>query len=189
EYVPLFPFFTQAGDGGTLDQPQDVYVGYDEFIYVVDTRGLHVLDLAGRPATFVPIPGGGTSVIQDRRFDVYVTGRRDTTLNGRTWNLPVVRRYRGLSSGNPSLEDIIWHPFDDDSRRFNRPDPIATDEQVEFTGVGVLPNNRIYVARRGPVNDLASVILPHNTILGYSPEGVNTQALIALNPTPPSLRS
>ncbi len=189
EYVPLFPFFTQAGDGGTLDQPQDVYVGYDEFIYVVDTRGLHVLDLAGRPATFVPIPGGGTSVIQDRRFDVYVTGRRDTTLNGRTWNLPVVLRYRGLSSGNPSLEDIIWHPFDDDSRRFNRPDPIATDEQVEFTGVGVLPNNRIYVARRGPVNDLASVILPHNTILGYSPEGVNTQALIALNPTTPSLRS
>src|SRR5690554_4180236 len=48
EYVPLFPFFTQAGDGGRLDAPQDVYVGYDEFIYVVDARGLHVLDLAGR---------------------------------------------------------------------------------------------------------------------------------------------
>lgn len=189
EYVPLFPFFTQAGDGGVLDDPQDVYVGYDEFIYVVDTRGLHALDLAGRPAAFVPIPGGGTSVIQDRRFDIYVTAHRDTTLNGRTWNLPVVLRYRGFSSGAPSLVDIIWHPFDDDSRRFNRPDPIATDEEVEFTGVGVLPNNRIYVARRGPVNDLASVILPHNTILGYSPDGVNTQALIALSPTTPSLRS
>lgn len=189
EYVPLFPFFTQAAGGGTFEAPQDVYVGYDEFIYVVDGRGLHALDLAGRPAAFAPIPGGGTSVIQDRRFDLYVTARRDTTLGGRTWNLPVVLHYRGLSTGSPSLVDVIWHPFDDDSRRFNRPDPIATDEEVAFTGVAVLPDNSIYVARRGPVNDLSSVILPHNIILGFSPEGINTQALVALSPTLPSLRS
>jgi hypothetical protein len=189
EYVPLFPFFTRGGDGAPLQAPQDVYVGYDAFIYVVDTRGLHVLDLAGRPAAFVPIPGGGTSVIQDRRLDLYVTARRDTTVAGRSWNLPVVLHYSGISTGRPQLVDLIWHPFDDDSRRFNRPDPIPTDEEVSFNGVAVLPDNSIYVARSGPVNSLTSVILPHNTVLEFTPEGVNTQALVALSPTEPSLRS
>jgi hypothetical protein len=189
EYVPLFPFFTVGSDGAGFDSPKDVYVGYDEFIYVADARGLHVLDLSGRPATFVAIPGGATSVIQDRRMHVYVTARRDTTVNGRSWSLPVVMHYAGLSSGAPVVEDIIWHPFDDDSRRFNRPDPLESDEQVSFSGVGVLWNNSIYVARRGPINDRTSVITPHNTILEFTPEGVNVQAIIALHPTQQSLRS
>ena len=189
EYVPLFPFFSQAGDGTTLQAPQDVYVGYDELIYVVDQRGLHVLDLAGRPANFIPIEGGGTSVIQDRKFDIYVTGRRDTVLAGRTWDLPVVMRFSDVTSGNTRMAGIIWHPFDDDSRRFNRPDPIPTDEEVEFTGVGVLPDNNIFVARRGPVNDLASVILPHNAILEFSQQGTNVTTLLQLSPIQPSLVS
>ncbi len=189
EYVPLFPFFTLAGDASQLQDPQDVYVGFDELLYVVDTRGLHVYDLAGRPALFIDIPGGGTSVIQDRKFDVYVTARRDTMLNGRNWNLPVIIQYTGITTGNPSVERVIWHPFDDDSRKFNRPDPIPTDEDVAFTGVAVLRDNSIYVSRRGPVNDRTSVILPHNTILSFNPEGVNLGAILALNPTRPSLRS
>lgn len=188
EYVALFPFFSTSGDGLPLDAPRDIYVGYDELIYVVDARGLHVLDLAGRPAAFIPMDGA-SSVTQDRRLHVYVTARRDTTLNNRTWNLPVVYRYAGLTTGAPALEDIIWHPFDDDSRRFNRPDPIASDEEVMFTGVGVLYDNNVYVSRRGPVNDRSSVILPHNTVLEFTPEGLNVQALVVLNPTLPNLRS
>jgi hypothetical protein len=189
EYVPLFPFFEIGADGAPFDGPQDAYVGYDEFIYVVDARGLHVLDLSGRPALFVPIPRGGTSVVQDRKLDVYVTAKRDTTLNGRDWVLPVVLHYSGLTTGAPALSNIIWHPFDDDSRKFNRPDPIETDEQVDFTGVGVINNNRIYVARRGPINDRTSVILPHNAILEFTVEGQNVQAIGVLDPNRESLRS
>ncbi len=189
EYVPLSPFFTLAGDQANLQAPQDVYVGYDELLYAVDSRGLHVFDLAGRPALFIPIEGGGTSVIQDRRFNIYVTARRDTMLNGRNWNLPVIFRYSGITTGTPTLEDVIWHPFDDDSRKFNRPDPIDTDEEVEFTGVAVLRDNSVYVSRRGPVNDRTSVILPHNTILTFTPDGVNLGAILALNPNRASLRS
>ena len=189
EYVPLFPFYEVGADGAPFDQPQDVYVGYDEFIYVVDARGLHVLDLSGRPALFVPLAYGGTSVIQDRKLDVYVTARRDTTLNGSDWTLPVVMHYSGLTTGAPQIENIIWHPFDDDSRKFNRPDPIETDEQVEFTGVGVLSNNRIYVSRRGPINDRTSVILPHNGILEFTTDGINVQSIGVLDPNRESLRS
>ena len=189
EYVPLFPFFDQAGDAGTLDSPKDIYVGYDELIYVVDNRGLHVLDSSGRPAKLIPIDGGGTSVIQDRRLHVYVTARRDTLVNGRNWNLPVVLRYSDLTTGIPKLEKIIWHPFDDDSRRFNRPDPIATDEEVSFTGVAVIYDNHVYVSRRGPVNERSSVILPHNTIMEFDKDGVNLQSLVSLHPSQASLRS
>lgn len=189
EYVPLFPFFQTGGDGLPLDQPTDVYVGYDELVYITDARGLHVLDQAGRPATFLPLPGGGTNVIQDRRLHVYVTARRDTFLNGQNWSLPVIYRWSGIASGSPTLERTIWHPFDDDSRRFNLPDPIATDEAVAFTGIGILPNNNVYVARRGPVNDRTSIITAHNTVLQFTPEGVNIQAILALNPNIESLRS
>ena len=188
EYVPLFPFLTLGGDGTPLEAPQDVYVGYDELIYVVDARGLHVLDLAGRPAAFIALDGAA-SVIQDRRLHLFVTARRDTFLNNRDWNLPVVYEYSGVTTGAPVQENIIWHPFDDDSRKFNRPDPIATDEEVDFTGVAMLPNGNFYVSRRGPINDRTSVILPHNTVLEFTTEGVNVQAIIALNPTRESLRS
>lgn len=190
EYVPLFPFFRQGGDGQPLEAPQDVYVGYDELIYLVDARGLHGLDLAGRPAFFLPLDGA-SSVIQDRRLHVYVTARRDTTLAGRTWNLPVVYRYSGLTTGSPVLEGLIWHPFDDDSRKFTRPDPTdeLQDEEAAFTGVAVLPDNSIYVSRRGPANDAANrSIRPQNAVLAFTPDGFNTQAL-PLSPTRASLRS
>ncbi|PIQ62536.1 MAG: hypothetical protein COV99_06185 [Bacteroidetes bacterium CG12_big_fil_rev_8_21_14_0_65_60_17] len=188
EYVPLFPFFTQ-GFSGTFTSPRDVYVGYDELIYVADDDGVHILDLSGRAAALIAIPGGATSVIQDRRMHLYVTARRDTVLAGESWNLPVVYRFDGISSGSPRMADIIWHPFDDDSRRFNRPDPVPSDEDVAFTSVGVLPDNNVYISRTGPVNDSGSILLPHNIILEFRPDGSPRQALISLSPTNPSLRS
>lgn len=205
-YVPLNPFFTQTALG-TLDAPQDVYVGYDEFLYAVDAQGLHVLDLAGRPQTAVQTVGGqplrdAGCVIQDRRLHVYVCARRDTTVNGRVWDLPVVYHLDQLAvGGGARVVDIIWHPFDDGSRqiRFTEPtvfddgaQPIS-DEEAEFTGVGVLDDNRIYVSRRGPLNSVnpdgrPTSISPFNVIMEFTPDGENTQR-IAFDPTRPSLRS
>lgn len=187
-YVALFPFFERAGDGGTLQNPHDVYIGYDTFIYIVDDRGLHVLDEAGRPANFIEIAGGATSVIQDRQLNVYVTARQDTVIDSRTWNLPVVQKYADISIGSPRLLHTIWHPFDDDTRKFQLPDPQNTDEEVEFTSVAILYNNNIYVSRRGPLNDPGSLVFPHNAIMEFNSDGINTQA-ISLNPIQESLRS
>lgn len=189
EYVPLFPFFQLAGDGAALDGPTDVYVGYDEFIYITDSRGLHVLDLSGRAAAHFPIAGGATSVTQDRQLRVYVTARRDTMVNNRTWSLPVVLRYDDITIGAGSLARTLWHPFDDDSRRFTSSDPIETDEMVHFTGVAVLPDGNFYVSRRGPVNRRGAVILPHNTIMEFDVDGRNIQSIVTLHPTTESLRS
>ena len=193
-YVPFLPFFTLGGDGSTLDAPKDVYVGYDRLMYVVDARGLHILDRAGRPQALISEIAGKplrapSSVIQDRRFHLYVTARRDTTIEGTTWDLPVVYHLADVTTGGMRVVDILWHPFDDGSRRLNRPDPIPTDEEVQFTGVAVLPDNSIYVSRRGPVNNPSSIIRPHNLILEFSPEGLNTEAIRALNAQNPSLLS
>lgn len=187
-YVPLFPFFERAGDGGLLQNPSDIYIGYDSFIYVTDDRGLHILDRSGRPATFIPVPGGATSVVQDRKLNVYVTAHRDTTIDTRTWNLPVIIKYADVTIGSPRIENIIWHPFDDDTRKFQLPDPVATDEEVAFTGVSVLYTNSIYASRIGPLNELGSLVFPHNAIMEFNEQGINTQA-VPLNPVRESLRS
>ena len=119
-YVAIQPFYEQ-GANGPFDRPTDVGVGFDEFIYVLDRSGVHVLDLAGRPVNFIPVRDG-ISVAMDRRLHLYVAARRDTTIAGRIWDLPVVYRISGASQGPAQIEDIIWHPFDDDSRKFTRPD-------------------------------------------------------------------
>ena len=175
-YVPLNPFYSRGFDG-TFDRPVDVYVGYDEFIYVADARGLHVLDLAGRPRALVQQVAGQelrdiTAVVQDRRLDVYVAARRDTTVAGadcpsaggpEQCDLAVVYRIRGLTTGAPQVIDILWHPFDDGSRRLTRfelPgylfDGGTSDEDAVFTGVAPLANNSIYITRSGPVNTTAT---------------------------------
>ena len=212
-YVPLSPAYTQ-GAGGPFDRPVDVYVGYDEYIYVADARGVHVLDLAGRPQAVLSEVAGQplrdiTAIVQDRKLDLYVAARRDTTVagarcpssgGGEACDLAVVYRIAGLTTGAPRVADILWHPFDDDSRRFSRyalPDVYATgasDEDVSFSGVATLADNRLYVTRRGPVNNAASgrpsqAFSPFNAFLQYTAEGDYIQYVRALTPDRASLLS
>ncbi|MEM1043888.1 MAG: hypothetical protein AAGI91_14835 [Bacteroidota bacterium] len=240
-YVPLSPFYSQGANGGALQRPVDVYVGYDELIYVADQQGLHILDLAGRPQSFigeitgvfnnngtpddpsddVEVPAQPlrdiTAVIQDRSLDILIAARRDTALAGVTWDLPVVYRLSGATTGIPTVEDIVWHPFDDRSRTDNqfRPpqcylvptsactqeeidDPMSsvlTDEDARFTDIAVLADNSFYVTRSGPVNTQAeglnNRVEPFNVVLAFSPDGVNTRAvgLSQTQATQPSLLS
>ncbi|MEL6445805.1 MAG: hypothetical protein AAF089_13045 [Bacteroidota bacterium] len=181
-YVPLTPFFTQ-GVNGPFENPSDVYVGYDEFVYVADDRGLHVLDLAGRPQFLLDQVEGQplrdiTAVTQGRDLDVFIAARRDTTVAGATCpssgggeqcDLAVVYRIGGLTTGAPIVKAKIWHPFSDASRalsgQFDEPDVYErqdggtvvgtfSDEDAVFTGVATLADGRFYVTRRGPVNTL-----------------------------------
>ncbi|MBT7996058.1 MAG: hypothetical protein HN691_14385, partial [Bacteroidetes bacterium] len=41
-YVPILPIWDD------FQNPVDVFVGYDEMVYVVDDNGLHILDLKGQ---------------------------------------------------------------------------------------------------------------------------------------------
>ena len=212
-YVPLNPAYAQ-GVGGPFQNPVDVYVGYDEFVYVADDRGVHVLDLAGRPQFLLSEVDGQplrdvTAIHQDRRLDLYVAARRDTTVAGadcpsaggaEACDLAIVYRVRGLTTGAPRVVDRIWHPFDDGSRRLTRFEPPAvystgaSDEDVEFTGVATLADNTLYLTRRGPVNNNATgrpsqAFSPFNAFLIYTAEGDYVQFVRALTPDRPSLLS
>lgn len=223
-YVPLNPFYTLSTLGG-FDAPSAVYVGYDELIYVTDRQGLHVLDLAGRPQAFVGEIGWPglssqpirdiTAIVQDRRFNLYVAARRDTTVSGANCttypgetercDLAVIYRITGVTSGVPRLEDIIWHPFDDGSRslsRYDLPDIYQaesgaqySDGDASFTGVAVLADNTLYAVRSGPVNIVGvdgrpnTTFSPFNALLVFDDDGAYIRFARTLSPSNPSLLS
>lgn len=177
-YVPQFPFFTN------FLNPVDVYVGYDEMVYVVDDRGLNVLDQTGKLAITINIPGA-TDVTQDRRLHTYVLGRVNDPLLG---NRAAVYHLINTATGNYQIIDTLIHPLNDDSRRAtaNRQ---ADDEAVLFTGITTLHDNTVYVTRTGPRNDVNTFVRPDNGVLVYDADGRNIGFATGLNPNNSSLKS
>lgn len=203
-YSALLPFWDD------FDSPTDVFVGYDELVYVTDTEGLHVLDRAGRKYEVISLRGA-VSVTQDRLLNVYVAARYDTVITAVdpdiTWDLPAVYKIKNANgAGQVEILDVLRHPFMDNSRsntslqhrRLNR-DRADNDELVEITGVTALANNNIYVSRRGPSNSSGQAAAPDNTVLIFDElrdsegnrtgEMRNTSQIRTLNPNTPSLLS
>lgn len=198
-YAALLPFWDE------FNGPTDVFVGYDELVYVTDSQGLHVLDRAGRKYDIIEIEGGATSVTQDRLLNVYVTGRYDTVITAVdseiVWNLPAVYKIKNANgAGSVEITDVLVHPFMDNSRantnsqqfRLDR-SRVDNEELVELTSVAVLSNNDIYISRRGPRNRTGEAIAQDNTVLIFSEDTdgkmVNTSQIRVLSPSSPSLLS
>ncbi len=201
-YTALVPFWD------TFDKPTDVFVGYDELVYVTDAKGLHVLDQAGREYedAFIKIKGGATSVTQDRLLNIYVTARYDTVITAVDanieWNLSAIYKIKNTNGAGPvQFVDTLIHPFMDKSRSSTiskqfRLDRNRTDneELVELTSVAVLANNDIYVTRKGPRNKTGEAVAPDNTVLTFSADAntgkmVNLSQLRVLNSNNPSFLS
>lgn len=205
-YAALLPFWTG------FDSPTDVFVGYDQMVYVTDAQGLHVLDRAGRRSGTVIELRGAVSVTQDRLLNVYVAARSDTVITAIsptvTWDLATVYKIRNANGAGPiQIVQKMMHPFLDASRavsttnlRFrldrSRPD---NDELVEITGISVLANNDILISRRGPRNVTGVGMAPDNTVLAFAENrnaqnqrlGTmrNTTQIRTLNPNSASLLS
>ncbi len=181
-YVPIQPFF----EG--FNAPTDVYVGYDEMIYVVDADGLHVMDQAGRRFRSISIPNAG-QVVQDRRLHTYVTGTVEVIDGGQTYEVAAVYHLSNTATAiGPFFEDTLIQPFSDQSREFTSFRGNA-EEQVKFTGIATLADNTLMIARQGPTNSSTSVAYPDNTVLFFDQEGNNTGNSNGLNPNQPSIRS
>ena len=200
-YAALLPFWD------FFDAPTDVFVGYDELVYVTDRSGLHVLDRAGRPYFEVLELDGAVAVTQDRDLNVYVAARYDTVVaavdSSLVWNLPAVFKFRNVNQGNPVPVDTIIHPFDDISQpissvqnaRLNKESTI-NDEYVAFTDITALEDNTIYITRRGPANLTGRAVAPDNIVMEFQQdpdrgEGKmrNNRLIRALSPVTPSLIS
>lgn len=178
-YVPIFPFFKG------FQNPVDVYVGFDEMIYVVDDKGLNVLDQKGTLAYTISIPGA-TDVTQDRRLHTYVVGKVFSSAVNAT--VTCVYHLEGTGQGNYKFIDTLIHPFCDESRQSTQFRGTA-DEEVQFTGIACLSDNTLYVTRKGPRNQGNTFIRPDNAILIFDQKGVNIGSASGLNATESGLKT
>lgn len=181
-YVPLFPFWE------AIPNPIDVYVGYDEMVYVVDDNGLEIFDQKGAKQRTIAI-SGASDVIQDRRLHTYVVGRVNKVVDGISYNLAAVYHLINASTADDIIIiDTLIQPFCDVSRN-NTAFRGTLDEAVAFTGLATTSDNTLYVSRTGPSNSLASIARPDNTILFFNEDGVNIGYSVGLNPVTSSLKS
>lgn len=199
-YAPVQPFWYG------FESPNDVFVGFDEFVYVTDDNGIHLLDRADlSPRVSIPLTGAN-AVTQDRLLNVYVSARIDTVINGESWNLPAVFKIKNMNgTGALTFVDTLIFPFDDASlststaqnARLNKGSGINY-ENVQVTGLTTLADNTLYITRRGPFTETTQVAAPDNTVLEFQRiivDGVatgkmrNVRQIRTLSPTIPSLRS
>jgi hypothetical protein len=203
-YAPVLPFW------GGFDAPNDVHVGFDEFVYVTDANGVHLLDRADLSPRVTIELEGAEAVTQDRLLNVYVAARIDTIIESIDptiiWNLPVVFKIKNMNGTGPvTFVDTLIFPFDDASlstsaaqnSRLNRSSG-ANYEKVKITGLSILADNTLYVTRTGPFNETTQVAASDNTVLEFHrivENGVktdkmrNVRQIRSLSPNVPSLRS
>ncbi len=177
-YVPVQPFFSG------FTHPVDVIVGFDELLYVIDDKGVNILDQAGRLQQTIYIQGA-TDVTQDRRLHTYVAGRVDIIVGGQTKNVAAVYHLINTANGNYQFIDTLIHPYCDGTRGSSFS---ALDEQVKFTGLACTANNTLYVARTGPTPDNPPAIADNNVLI-FDKDGNNTGYANGLSPNSPSLKS
>ena len=182
-YVPILPFWPG------FTNPKDIYCGYDEMIYVIDDNGLNVLDQTGKIYNTIYILGA-TDVTQDRRLHTYVAGRVaiDVDGDGTLENLAGVYHLTGTGNGNVEIIDTLIQPFCDASRNITSFRG-ADDEAVEFTGLSTLADNTLYIARKGPRNDLTGIARTDNAVLFFDEDGNNIGYANGLSPTTSNLKS
>ncbi|MBO6792860.1 MAG: hypothetical protein JJ895_03030 [Balneolaceae bacterium] len=193
-----------------FEAPSDVHVGFDEFVYVTDAQGIHILDLADLSPRLSISLQGANAITQDRLLNVYVSARIDTVIESInpnvSWNLPAIFKIKNLNGAGPiTFVDTLIFPFDDASlstsaaqnARLNK-NSATNYERVEITGLSILADNTLYATRRGPSNSTTQVAAPDNTVLEFrrvTVDGIttnkmqNVRQIRALNPSVPSLRS
>jgi hypothetical protein len=164
-YVPILP----AWEG--LGYPSDIIAGWDELIYVADSGQQKIIayDESGRQLGSLPVPGL-TDIAQDRRLFLLAAGRKDTTINGRAYNLPALYRISLNPGGayglaNASIVKTLVHPF-----YFRTGSPTSNDEAVRFTSIAVLASNRYYVTRTGLANSTTQFGGPDDAVLLFDDE-------------------
>lgn len=172
-YVPIQPVWT-------FSRPVDVIAGWDELIYVADagTEEIVALDQAGRELGRFPVPGL-TAIAQDRRLDLLAAGHADTVINGIPRRLAALYRIDLNKTGTYGLANArvtrkLVHPF-----YFKSATPSGADEQVRFTGIAPLADNRYYLTRTGPSNSPNQFGGPDDAVLRFNADDQFSSPVVA----------
>lgn len=155
EYVPVLPHV-----GTNLEIPINLYFGYDELLYAVDSgKAIYSFDIAGNQLGRMTLPGVHF-VIQNRSLDLYALGKMDTVINGVSFRLPVIYKInqkqapteigqsRTLNLNLATVVKKMVYPY-----CINESQKTQWKEQLELTNLsalGFLEDNSYYVASNGP---------------------------------------
>ncbi len=172
-YLPVLPAL-EAG----LNQPSDVHVGREPFLYIADTGNdrIVMMDLAGRVVGVSRSVKHPVAIAQDGLFNLLVAGELDTTIGGSAVTIGAVYRI-SLRESNHRIGDA---PVSVAYSEPNRPDR-------RYTGVAVLPGNSYLVTRTGPLN--SSPFDPDNAVLVITPGDELLTPVSSLKPIGNALNS
>lgn len=154
-YVRLSPAW------GGFNNPQDIYIGKEPFIYIADTDNDRIVmmnldgHILGTREIKKPI-----AIAQDYQLDLIVCAQLDTIIQG------VTRTYSAVFS-----IDLISANHEIANATMTRLLPRETDLNFplrEYTAVTTFFDNSFYIARKGPSN--SSIFDPDNSILIFHPK-------------------
>lgn len=178
EFIQLLPVWTG------FNQPEDVLIGFDDLVYIADTKNNRVLqlDVNGKILGSINIPEP-TSIAQDRRLDLLVIGKYDSTFGAIKLKLSCLYRIKLVKNNhqlsNSTAQPVIIHPGYVLGRNLK-----TSDTSVSFSGVAVLSDNQYFISRRGNENlSITQAGGPDNNVLWFDKNDKLVTPLTAyLNP-------
>lgn len=148
-----------------FNNPQDMIIGRETFIYVADTDNDRVvmMNIAGETLGSKPI-NKPVAIAQDYQLNLIVCAEFDTTINGVGVNLGAVYKIDLVSASHQIANAEVIRLLPKSNFDFNRPNR-------KYTGVAVFEDNSFYIARTGPDN--TNPIDPDNVILRFQKKTLN----------------
>ncbi|MEE9431384.1 MAG: hypothetical protein V3V16_10110 [Melioribacteraceae bacterium] len=143
-------YIQQTPEWTGFNNPQDMIIGREPFIYIADTDNdrIVMLNIAGEFLGEVAIKHP-TSITQNYRLELLVVAEFDTTISGKSLTFSAVYKINLVESGhilaNSKVERIFPQNPKIDPFAFNRVDRV-------YTGICSFFNNAFYVSRKGPSN-------------------------------------
>ncbi|HPI37889.1 MAG TPA: hypothetical protein PK397_08105 [Ignavibacteriaceae bacterium] len=144
-----------------FNRPQDVFIGFEPFVYVADTDNDRIVmlnlsgDILGIKSIKKPI-----AISQDYKLNLIVCAEYDTLVNGGLQTFSAVYKIM-MVEANHILQDAQVVRLLPRSSDFNYPNR-------KYTGVVTFYDNSFLVARQGPSN--SSIFDPDNSLLIFHPK-------------------
>ncbi|NWF88967.1 MAG: hypothetical protein HXY50_05835 [Ignavibacteriaceae bacterium] len=154
-YVQLSPDWTG------FNNPQDIYIGKEPFIYIADTDNdrIVMMNLAGQILDTRAIKKP-VAITQDFKLNLIVCAEFDTLIGGVTKTFSAVYKFNLVKASHKISDAELVRLLPTDFTPIN--------EKRKYTGATTFYNNMFYIARQGPSN--SSIFDPDNSILIFYPK-------------------
>ncbi len=161
-FVPIQPALNN------FINPVDIFIGYDELIYVADKslQKVFCFDQSGIKISELSIQGV-KAIAMDRSLELLALGTKDTIINGISFTLDAIYRYNltggtGYGLASAVKTKTVIHPF------YFKTSFTTSDTATKLNGISIMADNSYYVTRSGPSNAPNQIGGPDDAVLVFS---------------------